>query len=500
MPVAAVAAVIAVLLAGGVPRGNDWSFELVRIVEMRAAFASGQVPPFWAPDEYRGFGSPVFLFYAPLFAWIAAAISMMGALALFVIVAALVMRAAAAEMTGAAMQRIAVIAFVLHPYLLGDMWIRNANAEFAAVAMMPGVIAGAVARDPRRRFWWSALSFTGVMLAHNLTALVAVTIAVCFAVYVQRTWRGIAPTLAGIATAMAITSFFWIPALVLKSAGVREDALIGGKFDFHRNFPRVASFFIIDPPRQYFSGATLGIAMLGGLVVAAAFARSTDRQERRVVQACAIAAIVLIVLMLPVSAVIWERVPLMRYLQFPWRLAGPLAVVTILGFATAIRLERSRMVEAFVVILAITGAVPMFLAHRPVAKKELAMFTPEGIRTFGLRSTVGDEYLPAGADKRLTVQASLPAPPGYVVFRRWMFPVWRATVNGVRDDVIVMPGGVAGVRAAQGEVVRLLLVEPPVRTITKIFSAIALIALGLGVRRQSRRSGSSRAVASPPHS
>ena len=47
--------------------GHDWIFELVRLAEFRHAVAAGQIPPFWAPDLYGGFGSPIFLFYPPLY-------------------------------------------------------------------------------------------------------------------------------------------------------------------------------------------------------------------------------------------------------------------------------------------------------------------------------------------------------------------------------------------------------------------------------------------------
>jgi len=56
------------LIIMGYPQGNDWILELVRIVEYHAALSSGQAPPFWAGDLYRGFGSPIFVFYAP-FIW-----------------------------------------------------------------------------------------------------------------------------------------------------------------------------------------------------------------------------------------------------------------------------------------------------------------------------------------------------------------------------------------------------------------------------------------------
>ena len=492
VPIAAVVAVAAIPFVLGVPKGNDWSFELVRIVEKRAAFASGQFPPFWAPDEYRGFGSPIFLYYGPLFGWIAAPTSMRIAVALFVVVAAVMMGAATRS-------RLAVVAFVLHPYFLGDIWMRNANAEVAAVALLPGVIAGAIAEDARRRFWWTALPLAAVILAHNITALVAVTLSIGIALYVHRSWRGVAPVLAGIVVAFALTAFFWVPTLALKSIGVRDEALTTGQFDFHNRFPRAVALLTIDPPREYFSGGALGVVMLVIVLGAAVMRRN------RIVEACAIAAIVLFVLMLRISVPVWEHVPLMRYLQFPWRLAGPLSVVTIIGFAAAIPLRRG--VEPAVILLAVLTVIPMFAAYRPVPEEEWRFFThmltPDGVRTYGLRSTVADDYLPAGADRRVIASNALSdsthvavnSPNGGTIgFRRWYFPVWRATIDGVAAPVVAGSGGVAAVHVPPGRHdVELRLVEPRVRTIAKIFSAIAALLLGVATAYdRSRKASPSR--------
>ena len=72
-PLLAVLVATGPLLLWGFPAGHDWGWKLVRIVEYKEAFASGQFLPFWAVDLYNGWGSPIFLFYAPLFSALASA-------------------------------------------------------------------------------------------------------------------------------------------------------------------------------------------------------------------------------------------------------------------------------------------------------------------------------------------------------------------------------------------------------------------------------------------
>jgi len=51
------------------PEGHDWLFELVRTSQFKSALMNGQFPPYWGEDLFRGFGSPIFLFYAPLYSF-----------------------------------------------------------------------------------------------------------------------------------------------------------------------------------------------------------------------------------------------------------------------------------------------------------------------------------------------------------------------------------------------------------------------------------------------
>jgi len=59
----------------GVPAGDDWFIELVRVQEYQTAWAGGDILPTWAPDVLNGFGSRDFLFFPPLFAALAAALA-----------------------------------------------------------------------------------------------------------------------------------------------------------------------------------------------------------------------------------------------------------------------------------------------------------------------------------------------------------------------------------------------------------------------------------------
>ena len=158
LPLVAVLVATGPLLLWGFPAGHDWGWELVRIVEYKEAFATGQLLPFWAVDLYSGWGSPIFLFYAPLFSALASAgVALFGSLlagpTVTLIVLTMISAFLVTRMMGAlprdngtdsnAAGRVAAYVYVLQPYLLADLLIRNANAEYAALVLAPsGVLRG----------------------------------------------------------------------------------------------------------------------------------------------------------------------------------------------------------------------------------------------------------------------------------------------------------------------------------------------------------------------
>jgi len=146
------------LIDAGFPQGHDWTFEIARVAEYSHALGEGQFPPHWAPNLYGGYGSPVFLFYAPAFVALANAVSPLVdsaaasaslVLIFFSFVAVFAVRRLFAAIPGVAPHggRIAATLFALHPYLIGDKLIRNANAEFIALCLLPFALEGLMRLD-----------------------------------------------------------------------------------------------------------------------------------------------------------------------------------------------------------------------------------------------------------------------------------------------------------------------------------------------------------------
>ena len=471
--------------------GHDWIFELVRLAEFRHAAESGQLPPFWAPDLYGGFGSPIFLFYPPLYltvasvlgGWASVVAGAAAALLLFSLLGAVLTWHFLRRVANTSAARLGVIFLTLQPYFLADKLIRNANAEFAALAIVPGLLLGVTITNRKAAFWWTALSLAGIILAHNLTAMLVLPFALVIGILVHRNFSALLPIVAGIMAALALTAFFWIPALHFLPL-VRSADLVTGKFDFHAQFPALRSFVW---PGEFYSSGCLTLPFLLALL----FAPVRDARLRRIVRVFGLASGLLLLLMLPASGFVWEHVPFLRFAQFPWRLNGPLAVLLSCGAAIAISQLSSSVkwwsVDLLCLALAAANAIPVFHAYQPLPpelRSEAAEFlTPAGIQERRLRATVYDEYLPAIAGP-----AVIHADSHTKVFRKWAFPVWRGETEGHEVPAENCSGLVCVQTARAGAPASLVLTKPSLRQYCETASVFSgLLLLGLVALQTARR-------------
>lgn len=541
----------------GVPRGHDWSHELVRWAQMKAALHDGQLPPAWAPDLYGGWGSPVFVFYAPLFTLLGNAVELMVqevALAVrLTLVLLLAVGAVGAWRAGVAasgfstdsgspasgpdeageaatLGRCTAILYLLHPYLLADLYLRNAWAEATALCLAPWWLASLLVagRRPRAAGFGVWATATLLILAHNLSALlfaVATVVAIPWLYWgstppARRARRAL--TLGGL-SALATTAWFWWPALTL-TRWVRPEELTQGKFQWQDNFVPIFETFGWTP--VFGVGPLLLVLLVGTLIT---LARTPAGAGRRLRLALVAAAAIALFLMHPASQALWVRLPFLPLLQFPWRLLGPLGLFAALAGALFARQQASSWppgrLEALILVIALANALPTLLSVRPLPpeiEQELDWaLSPEVVRQSGQRGTVGDEYLPRSARQelsstspatetgtaaslarslepgirvemehasgtllRFSVHSLAPGRLGRIAVDRWAFPGWRTEIDGEPGRVLVGPEGRLLIPVPAGNHrVELFYDQPPERRHGVAMGVLGLCGLGLLFRR-----------------
>ena len=503
------AAVLPVLILG-FPAGHDWALELTRIAEYHHALASGQWPPFWAENIYAGYGSPVFLFYAPLHAAVATAASLVAGSYAGGASAAIVLFAALAVWTSGRLARsllrqwpaalavpaarVAASLYVLNPYLICDALLRNANAEYAALCLLPlpldGVLRLAAASDAASRrcaLAQVALGLTLLILAHNLTALIAMALVLALGAAAMP-WRRLSELFAAIVLGLVGASFFWLPALRLRGL-VRLEDLAAGKFDFHQQFQSLARSFGWD---AYFAvGLLPPLLLVVALAVSLILQSDWRNASGRILVVLWMTALGAFFFQLPISTPLWDVLPFLPLFQFPWRFMGPLALavalLTALVFARLLAgrsLAWRRLAEVGLVVLALANAVPHLRDTRPLLDAvrgpfEASLEAEVIRRSRDHQVTVLDEYLPRAVSRRLSIhkpafagpvigvrgsasyevvgdqsrriELSVVADgPAVLSLARWHFPGWQARVDGAPVSVRANPAGSLDVAVPAG--------------------------------------------------
>ena len=507
LPLLALSVFLLPIFAMGFPQGHDWLFELVRVVEFKSAMFNGQFPPYWAENLYRGYGSPIFIFYAPLYLFtsslcsvLAGSISVGSALSLIIfslaavfcvkILLDAVLNKKSFENDSAS--RIAVYFFILHPYLICDMYLRNANAEFAALCVSPLALCGLliIDRRPRPGGLLLAAGLALTITAHNLTALIifAVIITASLVMYLPKGKISLWVTIVeSVVLGLGLSAFFWVPSVYYKSL-VQIEQMTSGKFDFHNQFQPISSFFGYD---SFFStGLLTPLVLLFAIdVIWVAYCRNESSCTKPIVFALCVSVIFLF-LQTRASVFIWDMVPYMKLFQFPWRMMGPLALATsmVAGLSFAYICKGKSKCDVFCLeiiflIFCIMNAMPHLRDVKPlprgVAMKLPYILSGEIINKEGFSATVLDEYLPRFAhadirDRKATNKvlaadniadidikvlknsgtyislATNAKDSGKLQMARWYFPGWECTINSESQSVGTNKSGSINISISSG--------------------------------------------------
>ncbi len=556
----------------GLPRDTDAELHVYRAAELGHTVRAGVFYPRWAPDLYYGYGYPIFNYYAPLTYYLANLFDLLpgvdivgGVKAVFVLgflLASLGTYLLGCALFGPAAGVLAAASYTFAPYIVFiDPHARGDLAEHFALCLLPlafyafhRLVSGVGGRGA---LLGSVLTLAALVFSHNLLGLVAsglllaywVWEVVCRAASHSRSragWGGLPFILAA-----AIIAFFWLPAL-LERGVIKLDVVGPGHFDFRAHFLSLGE--LLAPSRVLDLGAAapryrsnLGLAQwllalpaLGALLRLAT-RRLPDRapptplshphtptppHPHTSLLYFLLAGLGLVFLMLPASTPIWEHVPWMAYLQFPWRLLGPanlMLAVCAAGGAALLPASRWRSpVLAVTLVTILLLALPVL--YPPMWAPDFGPTAPRDIidwelhsRALGTTSTgdfvpveaamvpmypegtlvesywrpgpvdrVNRATLPDGAGVEIVEHGPLHdrfavSTPTEFVLRlfTFYFPGWRATVDGQEVEIEVAgPEGFITLWVPEGEhEVLVRFGDTPPRTAGWVISAAGLVIL-----------------------
>ena len=359
------AVAVAPLLRADSPCTHDGGLHYYRVVAMRHALQDGSLFTRYLPDMAFGYGYPFFNYRAPLSYYLALLLYLTGlslpaalnaVYVLSIAGSALAAYLLARDLFGHRAGLIAAIAYAYVPYQFLDALLRANMPESVALPLMPLVLWAfrRLALTGQKRWFLAGIaSLSALLLTHNISSLLFAPVlfaylAVLWLVY-RRDFHWMTVGIA-LALAFGLTAFFWGPALLEQDYVQLHMSRTTRNNDFHYNFVTLAEIFappapvdtsLMNPPMRIHLGLAQAALAAAGLIVGILKSKiqNPKSQERRAsLIFFAVLAVFMIFMSTRASLWLWERVPLLPFVQFPWRLVGraalPVALLASVPFAT----------------------------------------------------------------------------------------------------------------------------------------------------------------------
>lgn len=536
----AAAAATAPLIVWGQSCGHDFDFHLVSWFDALASWRQGIVYPHWTPSPNFGAGEPRFIFYPPLIWMLGAALGAIADWRFVPVILTFVLLAATGWGTrtlarqampkGAA--TLAGCLAICSGYALFTTYERSAYAELAGGLWIP-LMLFLVLREKAKRTALSdrpsllrkacdgsaallALVVAAAWLSNAPVGVMASYLLAAFALVIallSRSWAPVLRAAIGAVLGLGLAAFYLVPAAVeqrwidIRQATDDPGLLVQNSFLFGKH---------ANPLLELHDTELLKVSWIAVIMIAAAFAgilvswiRKSLPGKHRWWIPLALTPLAILLLQLPLSLPVWNALPKLRFLQFPWRwlaaLEAPMAIFVAAAACQSTRKRRGLVAAGACLIFAAAPVTCGVLFHQNCDSEDAVAGMVQSYRSgAGFEGT--DEYAPRGADNTLvasnlpdaclvqdptielgkgqpgttpewlagsceatfpfTANAKGPAPEhkavravtphaGYLVLRLRRYPAWDVRVNGqpirnapMREDGLIavpVPAGAADV-------------------------------------------------------
>ncbi len=403
--------VIAVLLLRGNSCGHDFDFHLLSWMEVARAWHTGLLYPHWVLNSNYGAGEPRLIFYPPASWLLGAALGTLtswhAAPVLFVWLALLMAGASMYQLVRAwapeSSATFAACLYIANPYTLFVVYERTAYGELLAAAWLPLMVLYALRRQASVAPL--GLSIAALWLSNSPAAVVGSYLLALLALFLCIAERNPRPALraaGGIVLGLALAAFYIVPAVIEQRWVQIDRAILPGI--------RVQDSFLFGHTGDPLHDQVLHTAswiFVAEFVFACCAAWVARRKAKASTVRATLTAVlpVILLLQLPVSALVWQYAPHLKFLQFPWRWVMALSVIACVLAGLAMKRGRGPAVIAATAIVAMSlGCALLFFA--PCDDEDAV--TPQIAAFQAGDGVVGtDEYTPRLADNA-AVQQHLP--------------------------------------------------------------------------------------------
>jgi hypothetical protein len=312
-------------LTGKLIFSQDIHWHFVWAEQFQSALMEGVLYPRWMDTPF-GYGSPTFIFYAPLSFYVisllniltkSTILSMNIAIYLSFFLSGLSMYFFARELNGEQAGLVSGVLYQLMPYHLFDLFARGVVPELFAFIWFPLILLFIRDIFTERKFFsiaFVSLAYAGLILTHLVSAFMFTFVVIGYGLYSSlfEKKRGLLRMLCAAALGLGLSSIYLIPVIFERRFSHTELIKI---FDYRDLF----LFSYKNLMKREFYPIVHGIAVseIAFLLLSILLAR---RKLIRVNDTFFIAlASISLFLATPLSLLVWRYMPEFSNLQFPWR-------------------------------------------------------------------------------------------------------------------------------------------------------------------------------------
>lgn len=486
--------------------------QVARVHQMTKSLRDGMFPVRWVSDLGYGYGYPIFNFYAPFAYYVGSIFDLAGfdeltatkiMMAVPFIILGIGMYLLSSSIFGKSGGVVSAIFAISSPYFAVNLFVRGAVAELYGIAFLPLIFYSFIQIVRKKQFRYvivGGISFAGMIVSHNLTALMAtpfilVSIIILFIVSFREHQKVVSVFLVyTLVIGVLLSAFYWLPAIFeIDYSNVRSQ--VGGGADFRDHY--ICPFQLWDSPWG-FGGSTvsctdgmsfrLGKVHIGLLLLVLpliVFVKERFIRFSLIGGYCVFFSALF--LSLQFSRPIWEIITPLEFIQYPWRFLGLMSVSAAFVAGGIVLYPRLLIKTANVQKIVISSIVLIlvlssFFFYSKLFKPQVVLdvtssdYTSLDIIQFKT-SRLSDEYMPAGFEKPLGSRSIVSEPlsvvngdtsfttgrvstdyissrastvfPSVVLINTAYYPAWHIFVNGIevpykkdkRGMIIELPKG-----------------------------------------------------------
>jgi uncharacterized membrane protein len=373
----------------GLYSSHDGIFHIYRTEEALSMLKERQFPLRWAGNFDQGFGIPLFTFVYPLPYYITAFLSYLigpiWSIKTLVILAYVMGGIGMYKLFSKKDPHIALILaliYIMTPYQFLNIFVRGAIGEVLALGLIPWVLVSFKDLWDQNRTtlsWYHPLPFALLLLAHNFLGILFGVFLLGYVLLRQGIKK---PALVSFLLSFGLASFFILPMVLEKNLlyssdhpdlnfrydqhFVKANQFLYGKWDYWYSMP---------PDKEDGMSFQLGVAQIALALLGIAYIISNKKRTKQELF-LVLAYTGSVFLMHAKSSFIWEAIPILKSIQFPWRFLFMPAVLTpLLAFPWLLSLKSKNTKYILLIVVTILAFVNVRNYRRPIKFFDLTEYT-----------------------------------------------------------------------------------------------------------------------------